>query len=1244
MSNQFQLAGGNPGKQTKDAVLYTGRFSTGIWTNRSPLRDAATSRIVEHFYGASGDALIAGANVEVTNRLTLARRPGNTLFTNGLPPQSVSNFGAIDRFYDFRLFDANTEQIIVMVDQPNSLQTFGDLAGQLSNVVFLKSSGAGQSYMQSVGNTLYFGDGVDNKKWLQTLTQWTPGAHWNTATTPFMSTFLVDSNSNIQQLTGTVIPITSVYSLNNVVQIFTTTNIPLYDIFSVGQVLTFPDLMAATFLEGQTVTVTQVGVQEFTFNFVTSYYPQTYETNSYATLYPGDGTPVSGSTQPVWSTSVPQAKFNFQGGITIDGTVQWTNRGNAVENWGIQPPTTVLTPTVVGSLPIWEEHTYYSLPGVILDSNNNLQQVKVAGLSGGSAPVWGTALNELTYDGATGTAITWKMIASQAMLAWEPSTYYALGSFIQATASGTSCLFQSVSSSAPYITGSISSFLFPHGTTGDVGDFDLTYPVNLGGATASATNLTGWNFNISGTGTGGSFAWNTINSSGETTGTTNPFTGQDVSDLNIIVTGTIEVPAAGEYVFTVTHGDGLMWGIGGGAVLVSGTAPNNITKTTTAANGYPVFFAGNNINVTLNSGAAWVDTYTIQFPNIGTYPVEYNLARWDKPNAQLTVLCNGQVMASGQPASAGGAVSGTITPTWPAWTTADAPAYPSVTEAAGLIQWDNLGPAANFTWFSATNYTLANTTIVDGNGYIQGPYEAGKTGTSTPTFSTTLNVLTPDPNPNLEWINQGKSTAPPTGTITASNGGWVYAISLVNTLDDTVSNATPISAPTGDFSAAIGVSIPPGDGLPADIDPQADYVAIWRSTDGQVIPFLIPGDNDYNLPITVPLSYYLRYGYFDTTPDTGLNNLIEAPILGENTPPAAGASNLTYYLNRIFYSIGNTVYWTSGPDTPAGNGFNGSAPANYDEQQSLVRKIVPTTPGALVFTVSDVNLITSSTSAGGTTINPAVPLLEGVGLSSYNALDTNGSIIGLFTTDKQFVIIDPNNGVSTAGFPLGDQFRLNNGTPGQSWNPSNVYVAWHVNGEDQAWYVADGKNGWFRLMATPTPEPPGYTWSPFATLATGAGCVQSVETSPGVHNLLIGPVTSGHILARDLDSSVDGTQAYPANAVLGSIVLAQPGQIAVVQFITTESVAIGTPLILGLYIDEAWPYYQGPFDLLKDWKNDPPSLRPSRSIYGQRFYLSELADDASMLRHLQVQINWPTEAFPSEILTLSVYGGYFQEG
>ena len=529
--------------------------------------------------------------------------------------------------------------------------------------------------------------------------------------------------------------------------------------------------------------------------------------------------------------------------------------------------------------------------------------------------------------------------------------------------------------------------------------------------------------------------------------------------------------------------------------------------------------------------------------------------------------------------------------------------------------------------------------MTDSNGYAEIPFGSGISGATAPFWSTGQNQLTT--NGTVVFINGGGGSNLPTGLLSTYNGGWEYCLSLVNSLDNTYSNSTPLSAPTGNFVGLSGVSFAPGDGLPplASIDPQCDYVAIFRTTDGQNVPFLIPG---VGVTYTIPLSTYIQDGYTDTTPDTGLNNLIEGAIEGENTPPPPGAKNLAYHLNRIWYSVGNVAYWTTGPQAPCGNGINGTSPLNFDSMPSFVNRIVPTTSGAMIFTVSDVYLIQGL----GTATNPiqgAIPMLPGIGLLSYNALDMNGPTIGLFTTDNQFIILDPSSGTTYAGFPIGDQLRLNNGTNGQSWNPSDVYVAWHVQGEDAAWYVCDGTVGWYRLMATPAPES-GYTWSPFATLVGGAGAVQSVEVTPGVHRLLVGPIASGNILERNLTVFTDNGNPYPAYAVLGSCVLAQPGQVATVAFITTESVRVGTPLVLGILVDEGLPYYTGPFDILKHRVNDPPNLPASKSFYADRFYLNELADETAVMRHMQIKVIWSaTDKVMNELLSVSIFGAYNQE-
>jgi hypothetical protein len=678
------------------------------------------------------------------------------------------------------------------------------------------------------------------------------------------------------------------------------------------------------------------------------------------------------------------------------------------------------------------------------------------------------------------------------------------------------------------------------------------------------------------------------------------------------------IPEAGNYTVSINHHDGMVWGMSGGATVISGPSDDPFNYTQTAVQGFPVFGG-------TNQSGTKLDTFVINIPSAGTYSVELNFAFWYHSGETLTLKVNGVNPSPGTVSTT--RTSGSIAPAWPNFTTAYAPSYALATEASGQLVWANIGPVSDFAWYSRTHYKTDSTSIVDNNGYTEEPFETGRTGTSAPTFVKTINGLTTD-NPNLVWINSGKSTTPALGTLATYNGGWSYAIALVNTLTNTVSNAGPVTTATGSFLGANGVHI--SGGLPdaSEIDPQVDYVAIFRSKDGGADYFLILGTENENTPYTLPLSEYLANGFTDNTPDADLNTLLQPALALENSPAPDGLINLTYHLNRILGSVGNVVYWSSGPDSPIGNGIEAFDPTNTATFPSLVKRIVPTAIGALVFTVSDIYLIAGK----GTAASPLFPVVyaNGIGLLSYNALAVNGTTVYLFSTDGQFLALDPNAGVSQLGFPIGNLL--------QDWDPSSVYVTWHVSGsEDQAVYVSNGSQGWYRLITTPAPES-GQTWCPFASIVGGCRAVQSVEVSPGTNKLLVGPVTSGPIIKRDLDVWADNGNAYSASVTLGSIVLAQPGQIAETVFITTDSKRVGSRPTISVRLDEV----DGAFEAMPTWVPDPPQLPESASLYSQRFYFSQTQQPA-LCRHLQIKVDWPAENQPNEIYTLTLYGSWTGE-
>jgi hypothetical protein len=1365
MSN-LQSSGGQPQKQPKYAPLVTGRIFSGLYTNRSPLRDGSSTRMEERYGLGHGDTMIAGANVEVSNRLTLVRRPGNPKY------DTTNTWNPILAFDEFRVnkgssdaFGTVLETIYTMVDETSTLYALSDTLSKKG--VWAKSTGAGQTFMKQDGNSLYFGNGVDQKKWLTSLFQRNSSNNStviNTNSYPLMSTYFIDPNDNIQQLVGGNLGDISAVNIANGTITVTVNLSPDNTDYPIGYQFIlwgFTSGSSSDFLNGYTLTLsvpyTHGGAQPTT--LVGSYLnsaPVAFsasslnaflvDVNDVTTLTTGNYGSIT------WSTQIPSAANNFNGGVTLDGNIIWKNHSvpqtgslpttKQVMNWGIVAPTGRLTPTVSGAEGSWQRQTYYSPAGIVVDAANNIWQVTTAGTSGGSNPFTSFATTAKAFPASGFTTVTdggaaWKCVAQghdstgtystgstngpfsqwQASKGYSDGKYnsatnayvqnYTDGSFIIQTAGGVPCVFNCNRNIVPQGSGSGPnvpvSVVFGGGSTGNVGWSVKFYshsnagavdaqfggsvgnPVfvigggALGAPTASAVGVSSvmWDaFNS----TGASHAFDqhpmvnaTISPAGETAvaNFTTPWPGMPSTNFEFFQYGKIRIPVPMQVTFTIIGDDGYVFGVeaAAAATFVSATAPTVLggIVTGTPWQGYPVLYGS---NMAQPGGPIQI---VINFPTAGEWGIEFDYAQKDVHNV-FVVLANGQVMTPEQATTEPLFNSGSVSPSFPGFSTtlASQNTYNAVTEGGvnnpkldfytqvnaapgNCLRWLNLGPVSDFSWFPNTPITLAGTEIIDTNSNLQAPYETGKSGLVQPTWQTTLYAITPDSTGStLQWINEGPVPAnADQGQISAtSTQGFKYGIALVNTLDNTVSNIGKLTPGTGPVNGT-GASIhfAPGNGLNiADIDPQADWVAIFRTTDNGSIPLLVPGVGNPEI-YTVPLVQYLLNGYVDTTADVDLDELAQAPTAGENTPPLPGAINLTFHLGRIWFSIGNTLYYTSGSDAPVGNGVNGVAPSNFGQVPSQIKRLVPTTIGVLVMTNSDIYIVAGS----GTPTNPILPPIpyeQNIGLSNYNALDINGAIIGFFTTDRQFVIFDPSSGVNYAGNPIGDQFRLNNGTVGQSWNPNNVYVAWYLNGEDMGWYVADYKNGWYRLIPTPSPEQ-GECWSPFATIqAVGSiqgniSAIKSVETQPGLHRLLVGPSTAGgSILNRDLNATTDGGTTgangttYPAYAVFGSYVLASPGQVAKVAFLTFDSVRTGSPLVLGVLMDEALPYFTGSFDIIKRWVNDPPELPASKSFYKQRFYLSEDPDKFAYCRDMQFLVQWPPEAAANELQTFAIFGAY----
>src|ERR1700733_11899308 len=126
MANLLKQAGGKPQKEPKFAPLFMDRAFTGLFTQRAALHDPSDITTLK-YYGGRPDSLWMGSNIELTNRLTLQRRPGLSEFSTVTYPT------APDRTFSFELING-TIQVIVDTTSTGNLsltsvvQASGDLA------------------------------------------------------------------------------------------------------------------------------------------------------------------------------------------------------------------------------------------------------------------------------------------------------------------------------------------------------------------------------------------------------------------------------------------------------------------------------------------------------------------------------------------------------------------------------------------------------------------------------------------------------------------------------------------------------------------------------------------------------------------------------------------------------------------------------------------------------------------------------------------------------------------------------------------------------------------------------------------------------------------------------------------------------------------------------------------------------------------------------------------------------------
>lgn len=113
---------------------------------------------------------------------------------------------------------------------------------------------------------------------------------------------------------------------------------------------------------------------------------------------------------------------------------------------------------------------------------------------------------------------------------------------------------------------------------------------------------------------------------------------QGYQDFNVCVIGSLFIPAAGDYTFTITSKDNVMWGIGNNANWPSrGSITGSAGQTMTVLSKCPLL-----PSPTINgTGAATSVSVLVSFPGPGTYPIELDWDYWYHSGRTLTLKVNG---------------------------------------------------------------------------------------------------------------------------------------------------------------------------------------------------------------------------------------------------------------------------------------------------------------------------------------------------------------------------------------------------------------------------------------------------------------------------------------------------------------------------------------------------------------------------------------------------------------------------
>jgi hypothetical protein len=454
-------------------------------------------------------------------------------------------------------------------------------------------------------------------------------------------------------------------------------------------------------------------------------------------------------------------------------------------------------------------------------------------------------------------------------------------------------------------------------------------------------------------------------------------------------------------------------------------------------------------------------------------------------------------------------VTGTYSPTW---------ATPANNKGIGITLALDLSLAVGSDGLDATNYDIAVPAGIVVSG-IEIEFDAFFTGT------TPFGVL------DVQLLKAGT----PTGTVVQvfpTNSVVTYTLGGPGSLFGTTWVSTDFNSPA--FGVQITAQQVTG-GTDATFDVRNVRIRLVGSTNTTGWVF-----NDF-------------------TTDANLNILLIAPQNHLNDPPpgAPGSSvnqivgTLTAYWNgRPWMAVGNFVYFGAGPDCVNGVPEESWPPANRFQFVGPVMNLIPTADGVglLVYLADRVNAI-----LGGPETIAFYPTdaLSNFGISNPNAIFKDGSVIGQFTTQKQYFEILSGQ-KQEIGEHVADYLTAN-------FSPFKTYATMHRDGLDVGVFLSNGVDQVLRYGTNIS------AWSVPSFPISGAGALRSIETSVGVYSLMLAAPNAGSSATLPITNPSSGASLAGSNVPWinpSNITLGVATDYATV---TLSSVAPSNPAVLTNY-------------------------------------------------------------------------------